>query len=55
MKKIIILAVALLSTGIVFATTALTKHNDEKTAIVKVDATATTGHTVANDAVASAD
>jgi len=55
MKKIIILAVALLSTGIVFATTVLTKHNDVKPAIVKVDANTTAGHNIANDAIATAD
>ena len=55
MKKIIILAIALLSTGIVFATTALTKHTDAKPAIVKVDANAAAGHGITNDAIATAD
>ncbi|WP_448700682.1 hypothetical protein ACFGVR_01650 [Mucilaginibacter sp. AW1-3] len=55
MKKIIILAVALLSTGIVFSATVLNKENNAKSEIVKIGKTATTGHNVANDAIATAD
>ena len=55
MKKIIILAVALLSTGIVFSETILRKDTNVKPAIVKIDKNATTEHNVANDAIATAD
>lgn len=54
MKKIIILAIALLSTGIVFSETVLRKDT-AKPAIVKIDKNATTEHSVANDAIATAD
>lgn len=55
MKKIIILAVALLSTGIVFSATLLTKKTDAKPAIVKIDKNATVEHSIAGDAIAVAD
>jgi len=55
MKKIIILAIALLSTGIVFSETVLRKEATPKASIVKIDKNATTEHNVANDAIATAD
>jgi hypothetical protein len=55
MKKIIILAIALLSTGIVFSGTVLRKEASVKAAVTKIDKNATSEHTVANDAIATAD
>lgn len=54
MKKIIILAIALLSTGIVFGTI-LSKEANVKAAVVKIDKNATVEHSVTNDAIATAD
>jgi len=56
MKKIIILAIALLSTGIVVSEN-IQKNNDTaaKTAALKIQKNTVTERNIANDAVASAD
>jgi len=53
MKKIIILAIALLSTGIVFSETVFKKDASAKTAAVKV--VKSVDGNIANDSVASGD
>jgi len=55
MKKLIILAIALLSTGIVISATTQKRDINANTAKLKIEKNVSIERNVANDAIASAD